>query len=199
MRLNLCILRPTRVHNRKGKWIGLVVFAQLTAESAYTLQWAPLSTRIAASHGDLDRPCNTWCFRPVRAHNPNGTSIGSAVFAQMTAECLHTLQWFACFPSKMPLPMLASGPYVIRGSLGPPKYGKYLIVSAVFAGLTSVTHWQSDRKTDGQTALLGAMRRIMRNYVGYGEATQSFHVSTNNFATIMSPSVRSKHLIKYLV
>ena len=40
---------------------------------------------------------------------------------------------------------------------------------------------------------------IMCNYVGYGKATQSFHVSTNNLSTIKSPSVRSKHLIKYLV
>jgi len=39
----------------------------------------------------------------------------------------------------------------------------------------------------------------MRNYVGYGKATQSFHVITNNFATIKSLSVRSKHLTKYLV
>jgi len=39
----------------------------------------------------------------------------------------------------------------------------------------------------------------MRNYVGYGKATQSFHVSTNNIATIKSLSVHSKHLIKYLV
>jgi len=39
----------------------------------------------------------------------------------------------------------------------------------------------------------------MRNYVGYGKATQSFHVSTYNVATIKSPSVRSKHLVKYLV
>jgi len=30
-------------------------------------------------------------------------------------------QWFARFPSKLPLPMLASGPHVIRGSLGPPE------------------------------------------------------------------------------
>jgi len=37
----------------------------------------------------------------MRAHNPNGTSIGSAVFAQMTAECLYCLQWFACFPLKI--------------------------------------------------------------------------------------------------
>ena len=31
-------------------------------------------------------------LRPVRDHNPNGISIGSAVFAQMTVECLYTLQ-----------------------------------------------------------------------------------------------------------
>ena len=47
LRLNLCILRPTRVHNRNGKCFGSAVFAQLTAQSAYILQWEPLSTRIA--------------------------------------------------------------------------------------------------------------------------------------------------------
>jgi len=36
-----------------------------------------------------------------QVHNPNGTSIGSAIFAQMTAECLCRLQWFACFPLKI--------------------------------------------------------------------------------------------------
>jgi len=72
---------------------------------------------------DQDLPCDTWCFWPIRFHNPNDTSIGLAVFAQMTAECLYTLQWFDYFPSKFPLPMLVYGPPVIRGSLGPPKSG----------------------------------------------------------------------------
>jgi len=37
IRLNLCFLRPTRVHNPKGgKSIGSARFAQLTAESLYT-------------------------------------------------------------------------------------------------------------------------------------------------------------------
>jgi len=31
----------------------------------------------------------------------NGISIGSAVFAQMTAECSYTLQWEAPFPIKI--------------------------------------------------------------------------------------------------
>jgi len=39
----------------------------------------------------------------------------------------------------------------------------------------------------------------MRNYVGYGKATHSFHVSTNNFATIKSLYERLKHLIEYLI
>jgi len=34
--------------------IGSAVFAQLTARSPYTSQWAPLSPQIAPSHGDLD-------------------------------------------------------------------------------------------------------------------------------------------------
>jgi len=42
-----CILRPMWVHNQYGKWICSAVFAQLMAESAYTLLWVPLSTRIA--------------------------------------------------------------------------------------------------------------------------------------------------------
>ena len=33
--------------------MGSAVFAQLTAESAYTLQLAPLSTRIAPSNGQI--------------------------------------------------------------------------------------------------------------------------------------------------
>jgi len=53
----------------------------------------------------------------------------------------------------------------------------------------SVTDWQSDRQTDRPrySVRCGV---IMRNDVGYGKATQSFHVSTNSFATIKSLSVR---------
>jgi len=92
--------------------------------------------------GDLDLPCNTSCCGPMRAHNPNGTSIASAVFAQMTAECTYTLQWFACFRLKI-APSHAGiwtscntwfiGPTRVRNANG------NLIVSAVCAGLTSMT------------------------------------------------------------
>ena len=78
----------------------------------------------------------------MRAHNPIVTSISSTVFEQMTVECPYTLQWLPVSPSKLPLPMLAPGPHVIRDSLNPPESGTQndnSIISAVFAGLTSVT------------------------------------------------------------
>jgi len=49
IRLNLCFLCPTGVHNPNGKSIGSTVSAQLTAESYYTLQWATFSHKIAPS------------------------------------------------------------------------------------------------------------------------------------------------------
>jgi len=42
--------------------------------------------------------CNTCFLGPTRVHNPNGTSIGSAVFAQFTSECRRTCRG-------MPLPL----------------------------------------------------------------------------------------------
>ena len=100
IQLNPCFLRPTRVHNSNGKSIGLVVSAQLTAKSPYILQLATLSPKIAPSHGG-SVPQLTRFLGPIRAHNPNGISIASAVFAQTTADCPHTLQWDAPSPSKL--------------------------------------------------------------------------------------------------
>jgi len=139
IRLNLCFLRPTRCHNASAKSIGSAVFAQLTTESPYTLQYVPLAPKIAPFHGDLDPhlthnflgpsesitqtasrsvqpflhrwphsvpilcngmplfpqnlispwgdldPYNTWFSGPTRVLKPNGTSIGSAVFAGLTS------------------------------------------------------------------------------------------------------------------
>jgi len=41
----------------------------------------------------------------ARAHNLNGISIGSAVFAQMTVEYPYTLEWDTHFSKKLPLPI----------------------------------------------------------------------------------------------
>jgi len=48
---NAWFFAPTRLSNLNGISIGSAVFSQLTADSPYTLQWAPLSPKIAPSHG----------------------------------------------------------------------------------------------------------------------------------------------------
>ena len=69
-------------------------------------------------------PSNTWFLGSTRLSIPNGISLGSAVFAQLTAESPYTMQWATLSP-KLPLPTGRSGPhldsYLIHGSLGPPE------------------------------------------------------------------------------
>jgi len=87
--IELVLLRPTRVHNANDKSIGSAVFAQLTAESHYTLQWAPLSLKIAPSHRDLNPHLIHGSLGPP-VLNPNGILIASAVFAGLNDGWLVT-------------------------------------------------------------------------------------------------------------
>jgi len=121
IRLNLCILRPTRVHNPNGKWIGSAVFAQLTAQSAYTLQWAPLSTRIALSHGGSGPPMQHMMLSVHASPQPKWHLDR---FSRVcTDDRRVSLYGLPVLRSKLFLPILASGPHVIHGSLGPPDSG----------------------------------------------------------------------------
>jgi len=45
----------------------------------------PFPPKIALSHGGFGPPSNIWFLEPTRARNPNGISIGSAVFAGFTS------------------------------------------------------------------------------------------------------------------
>jgi len=56
----------------------------------YFTMGAPIHQNCPFPWGIIRSSHVTRCFRPKRVHNPNGTSIGSAVFAQMTAECLYS-------------------------------------------------------------------------------------------------------------
>jgi len=77
---------------------------------------------------------------------PNGISIGSAVFAQITIECPYTLQWDAAFLQKLLLPLGIWTPSNtwFPGPTEVVNPNSISIGSAVFAGLTGVT----DRPTD---------------------------------------------------
>jgi len=59
-------------------------------------------------------------IEPTRAHNPKGISIGSAVFAGLTAGCRR-----ACPGAPSPKTLLfrigVSGPHLLHGSLSPPE------------------------------------------------------------------------------
>jgi len=112
--------------------------AQLMAQSAYTLQWAPLSTRIAPSHRDLDLPCNMM----LCAHASPQPKRHLDWFSRVCTDDRSVPIWFACFALKI-VPSHVGiwtscntwfiGPIGVRNANG------NLIVSAVFAGLTSVT------------------------------------------------------------
>jgi len=64
--------------------IGSAVFAQLTVEHPYTLQWAALSPSKFPHPMGIWTPSNAWFFGPARVINPNGILIGSAIFAGLT-------------------------------------------------------------------------------------------------------------------
>ena len=90
---------------------------------------------------------------PIRAHNPNGISIGSGVFAEMTAECPYIY-----FTMGRPLKIVPfQGGIWTPSNIwfpGPTQSSTQMASRSVqrfFAGLTSVTDGQTDR----QTMLLG--------------------------------------------
>ena len=77
---NLCILRSSQFQNPNGDSISSAAFAQLMAESPYTLKWALLSPKLPLPIGEFGPPSNTWFLGPIPAHNTNGILISSAVF-----------------------------------------------------------------------------------------------------------------------
>jgi len=105
---------------------------------------------MATSLSTAGPPSNTWFLGPIQTHNPNGISIGSTVFAQMTAECPYTLQWGALFPFKIAPSHVGIWTPSNTWFLGPtqvPKPNGNSIGAATFAGLTSVTDQQTDHAT----------------------------------------------------
>jgi len=81
---------------------------------------------------------------PIQAPKPNGISVGSAVFAQLNADCPYTLQWTA-------LPRLGSSTTWFLGPTGVLNPNGISIGSAVFAGLTTVSDRWTERLTDRAT------------------------------------------------
>jgi len=110
----------------------------------------PCPPELSLSMGDLNLQRNTWCFGPMRVHNPNSISISAAVFAQMTAQCLCTM---VCLfpPSKLLLSMLASLLHVIHGSLGPPDSRTQMATWSFQPFLQGSLVWHTNKPTERPT------------------------------------------------
>jgi len=76
---------PTRLSIPSCILICTAIFAQLTAQSPYTLQWAAIfPLRIILSHVGIWSPFST-CFIPhTHVHILNDVLIGLAIFAGLT-------------------------------------------------------------------------------------------------------------------
>ena len=101
--------------------------------------------------GHLDPLSTTWFLEPTRTHNPNGISIWSAVFAQITAERPYALQREALSPLKMAPSHNGSGPHLICGTLCRYQPTTQTASGSVQSFLQSSWMWQTDRWTDHAT------------------------------------------------
>jgi len=120
----------------------------LMAESAYTLQWAPLSTRIAPSHGDhLDLPCNTMLSAQTSPQPKRHLDRFSGLCTDDRGVSLYfTMAWL--FSLKIVPSHVGIWTSFNTWFIWPTRVcntNGNLIASAIFAGLTD---WKSDRKTD---------------------------------------------------
>jgi len=114
-------------------------------ESQKWLPWqrpsAPLEPHLAHDSYGPSEPIN---------HNPNGNSIGSAVFAQGTAECPTRYNGTPLSPQHCFFPW-GCGPHLIHGSLGPPESSSQTASWSVQPFWHGSLVWQSDRPTDRPT------------------------------------------------
>jgi len=128
--------------------ISSAIFAQLMVESLYFTTGRPISPlKLPLPMRHLDPPLIHDSLGAIRGHNPNGTSIGSAVFAQLTAKCPVLYNGLPLLPQNCPFHGDLD-PHLIHGSFSPPVNPNGISVgSAIFARLTTVTDRQTDRQT----------------------------------------------------
>ena len=141
--------KPTpRIKLRVASYHTTKVIAHQTPKPVIA-NCVPKLVAMATSLSTYGLPSNTWFLRPIRAHNPNGIPIGSAVFEQTTVVCPYTLQWDAHSPPKIcPFPWRYLDPHLIHGSPGLPKSSTQTAARSVQPFLQGSLVWQTDRQTD---------------------------------------------------
>ena len=132
-----------------------------TAESLYR---APLSAKIALTHcgsgphltHDSLGPCEPKTQRARRSIQ---------LFAQLTATCPYTIQWFARFFFKIALSIRGFGPHVIHGSLGPSESSTQTASRSLQPFLHGPLVWLTVRPTDRLTDHATRSVRMGRMYI----------------------------------
>jgi len=167
--MNLCILRPCRVHNRYGKWTGSVVFC--TAYGRKCLYFT--------IHQNCPFPWGIWTSHVTHdAFSPYESTIQTA--PRSVQPSLH--RWprsvsilykgLPVFPQNCPFPCwhLDFIYYLVHWAHPSPERKWQLNRFSRFCRADKLT----ERQKDQQTTLLPAMRRNNAyrtgNYVGYGKA-----------------------------
>jgi len=138
IQLNLCFLRPTRVHNPNGKSIGLAIFAQLTAESPYTLQCTPLSPKWPLFTGDLKPQPTHDSMSPSKPINQTASWSVQPFLHRRLQSVPILYNMMLLLPSKLPLAIRRWGPQSNTWFLGPTRVlnpNGISIASAIFACL----------------------------------------------------------------
>jgi len=124
--------------------IGSAVFAHLTTESPYTLQWAPLFLIIVPSHEDLDRHLTHDSLGPSERTSPTA-SWSVQLFLHRWPQSVPILYSGAPLPLPLPIGDLDSVYYMVPWPTRVLKLNGISIGSAVSTRLTSVTDRQTDR------------------------------------------------------
>jgi len=153
IRLNLCILLPSQSTTKTANG-SVQPFSHSLRQKVHILynRHAYDPPELPFPMGDLDLPCNTMLW--VHASPQPKQHLDQ--FSHVCTDDRRVSQyWFACFPLKIVPSHVGiwtscntwfTGTTRVRNANG------NLTVSAIFAGLISVTDWKSDR----QTTLVGA-------------------------------------------
>jgi len=96
---------------------------------------------MATSLSTSEPPVNTGFLQPIQTHNLNSMSIGSALFAQMIAECPYTLLSYKNWPFQRG----DLDPHIIHGSVDPPELSTQTASRSVQPFLQGSLVWQTDR------------------------------------------------------
>ena len=147
IRLNLCFLGPTRVHNPSIANRSMQPLLHSSWQSLYTLQWAPLSPEIAPSHRRSEPHL---IFDSLSQYEP----ITQNQFSRFCTDdySVPTLYNGSSFYLKIAPSHGDLNPHLIHGSLGPPESSAQMASWLVQPFLQGSL---CDRQTDRQTTLLG--------------------------------------------